>query len=61
MNHREHNEFGEGVTIPEMDVADNDNVPAPLPVWFDFVVLGGICLLAVIFFTAMYWGVTSWL
>jgi len=60
MNLREKDEFGDGVTV-EMAVADNDNVPAELPVWFDFVVLGGICLLAVIFFTAMYWGVTSWL
>ena len=60
MNLREKDEFGDGVTV-EMAVADNDNVPEPLPGWFDFVVLGGICILAVIFFTAMYWGVTSWL
>ena len=56
--------YTEPVTYqPEMAVAaeDGDTIPAELPGWFDFVVLGGICLLAVIFFTAMYWGVTSWL
>ena len=58
MNLREKDEFGEGVTIAEMDVADNDNVPEPLPGWFDFVIVVGLIGLAVILFTAMYWVLT---
>jgi len=54
MNHREHNEFGEGVTIPEMAVAGNDNVPKPLPAWFDLAMVCGLIVAAIILFTIIY-------
>ena len=57
MNLREKDEFGDGVTV-EMAVADNDNVPAPLPRWFDFSMVASLIGLAVVFFTAMYWVLT---
>jgi len=54
-NHREQNEFGDGVTInPEMAVAANDTIPDELPWWFDYAIYGALITLAVIVFTAIY-------
>lgn len=58
MNIREDQEFGEGATIKEMAVADNDNVPKPLPEWFDAAMVASLICIAVVFFAAMYWVLT---
>lgn len=54
MNIRENQEFGEGATIKEMAVADNDSVPKPLPEWFDAAMIGGLIFAAIILFTIIY-------
>lgn len=59
MNIREDHEFGEGATVNEMAVAnDNETVPEPLPAWFDLIIVACLVGLAVIVFAAIYWVLT---